>query len=149
MEFELTARSWECEQLKQELLSQPQLRDWVTTLWSEAKQRLRSAACDPESELRRSLERGVTALGAHLRDDPTFAAAAENWLESLVRYVAQHFDSEMSSLVSGTVNRWDADETSRRLELQVGRDLQFIRVNGTVVGALVGLIIHAVTTLLP
>ena len=136
------------EQLKQELLSQPQLRDWVTTLWSEAKQRLRSAACDPESELRRSLERGVTALGAHLRDDPTFAAAAENWLESLVRYVAQHFDSEMSSLVSGTVNRWDADETARRLELLLGPDLQYIRINGTVVGGIAGVVLYGVTQLL-
>ncbi len=136
------------EQLKQELLSQPQLRDWVATLWSEAKQRLRASACDPESELRRSLERGINALGARLREDPTFAAAAENWLESLVRYVARHFDTEMSSLVSGTISRWDADETARRLELLLGPDLQYIRINGTVVGGIAGIVLYGVSQLL-
>ncbi len=132
------------EQLKQDLLSQPQLRDWVATLWNEAKERLRVAACDPDSELRRSLERAINALGARLRDDPTFRGAAENWLESLVRYVVRHFDTEVSSLVSGTIARWDADETARRLELLLGPDLQYIRINGTVVGALAGIVIHAV-----
>jgi uncharacterized membrane-anchored protein YjiN (DUF445 family) len=132
------------EQLKQELLSQPQLRDWVATLWEEAKERLRASACDPDSELRRSLLRGITAFGTRLRDDPTFAAAAENWLESIVRYVARHFDTEVSSLVSGTIARWDAEETARRLELLLGPDLQYIRINGTIVGGLAGVVIHAV-----
>jgi uncharacterized membrane-anchored protein YjiN (DUF445 family) len=133
------------EQLKQELLSQPQVRDWVATLWDEAKERLRASACDPDSELRQSVQRGITGLGARLRDDPTFAAAAENWLESLVRYVARHFDSEMSSLVSGTIARWDAEETARRLELLLGPDLQYIRINGTVVGGLAGVALYALT----
>jgi uncharacterized membrane-anchored protein YjiN (DUF445 family) len=133
------------EQLKQELLSQPQVRDWVATLWDEAKERLRASACDPDSELRQSVQRGITGLGARLRDDPTFAAAAENWLESLVRYVARHFDSEMSSLVSGTIARWDAEETARRLELLLGPDLQYIRINGTVVGGLAGVALYGLT----
>jgi uncharacterized membrane-anchored protein YjiN (DUF445 family) len=133
------------EQLKQELLSQPQLRDWVATLWDEAKERLRASACDPDSELRQSIQRGISGVGARLRDDPTFAAAAENWLESLVRYVARHFDSEMSSLVSGTIARWDAEETARRLELLLGPDLQYIRINGTVVGGLAGVVLYAIT----
>jgi uncharacterized membrane-anchored protein YjiN (DUF445 family) len=132
------------EQLKQELLAQPQLRDWVATLWEEAKERLRTAAGDPDSELRRSLERTISSFGARLRQDPTFAAAAENWLESLVRYVARHFDTEVSSLVSGTIARWDADETARRLELLLGPDLQYIRINGTIVGGLAGVVIYAV-----
>jgi uncharacterized membrane-anchored protein YjiN (DUF445 family) len=132
------------EQLKLELLSQPQLRDWVATLWNEAKERLRASASDPGSELRRSLERGISALGTRLRDDPMFATAAENWLESLVRYVARHFDTEVSSLVSGTIARWDADETARRLELLLGPDLQYIRINGTIVGGLAGVVLHAV-----
>jgi uncharacterized membrane-anchored protein YjiN (DUF445 family) len=133
------------EQLKHELLSQPQLRDWVATLWQEAKDRLRADACDPDSELRRSLERGISALGTRLRDDPTFAAAAENWLESLVGYVARHFDTEVSSLVSGTIARWDSEETARRLELLLGPDLQYIRINGTIVGGLAGIVLYAVT----
>ncbi|MBV8952401.1 MAG: DUF445 domain-containing protein [Actinobacteria bacterium] len=132
------------EQMKQDLLSQPQLRDWVATLWQEAKERLRASAADPESELRQSLETAIRELGRHLRDDATFRAAAQNWLESLVGYVARHFDTEVSSLVSGTIARWDADETARRLELLLGPDLQYIRINGTIVGALAGVILHAV-----
>jgi uncharacterized membrane-anchored protein YjiN (DUF445 family) len=63
-------------------------------------------------------------------------------------YLAERFAGDLASLVSSTVARWDTDETSRRIELQVGRDLQFIRINGTIVGGLVGVLIHAVSVLL-
>ena len=61
-----------------------------------------------------------------------------------MRYVAEHFSDEISTLVSSTIERWDGAETSRRLELLLGPDLQFIRINGTVVGGLAGLVIHAI-----
>jgi uncharacterized membrane-anchored protein YjiN (DUF445 family) len=132
------------EELKRELLDQPQLRDWIAALWSEAKERLRAHAADPDSELRRQLAGAFTALGVHLRDDPTVAAAAEDAIESLVRYVARHFDTEVSGLVTGTIASWDAEETAYRLELLLGPDLQYIRINGTVVGGAAGLVLHAV-----
>jgi uncharacterized membrane-anchored protein YjiN (DUF445 family) len=65
-----------------------------------------------------------------------------------VTYVVERFQGEIVSLVSGTIERWDAEETSDRLELLLGPDLQFIRINGTVVGALAGLALHAVAQLL-
>jgi uncharacterized membrane-anchored protein YjiN (DUF445 family) len=132
------------EELKRDLLAQPLLRDWVATVWTEVKERLRAHAADPGSELRRQLARAFTTFGVRLRDDPTLAAAAEDAIESAVRYVARHFDTEVSSLVSGTIASWDAEETSRRLELLLGPDLQYIRINGTVVGAAAGLLLHAV-----
>ena len=67
-------------------------------------------------------------------------------VENAVGYVADHFHDEIGDLVSGTIARWDAEETSAKLELLLGPDLQFIRINGTVVGGLVGLAIHAVAT---
>ena len=67
-------------------------------------------------------------------------------LETAVGYVAEHFNGEIATLVSGTVERWDAEETSRRLELLLGPDLQYIRINGTVVGGLAGLALHAIAT---
>ena len=64
-------------------------------------------------------------------------------IETAVRYVAEQFSDEIGAMVSGTVARWDAHETADRLELLLGPDLQFIRINGTVVGGLAGLAIHA------
>ncbi|CAN5783949.1 hypothetical protein BH24ACT3_BH24ACT3_04140 [soil metagenome] len=61
-------------------------------------------------------------------------------------YVAEHFHGEISTLVGTAIERWDGGEASRKLELLLGPDLQFIRINGTVVGGLAGLVIHTVTT---
>jgi uncharacterized membrane-anchored protein YjiN (DUF445 family) len=72
----------------------------------------------------------------------------DNWLEGVASYVVSNYRGEITTLITDTVQRWDAEETSRKVELQIGRDLQFIRINGTVVGALAGLAIHTVSQLL-
>ena len=79
-----------------------------------------------------------------LQTDPALAARVEDGVEGGVRYVAEHFSDEIGTMVSGTVARWDGRETADRLELLLGPDLQYIRINGTVVGGLAGLLIHAV-----
>jgi uncharacterized membrane-anchored protein YjiN (DUF445 family) len=132
------------EQLKGELLDHPELRDWLGSVWIDAKAALRSQAADPESELRQRLADAVVAAGRRLRSDPALAAKVDDVIEWGVRYVGEHFHAEIAGLVSGTLARWDAEETSRKLELLLGPDLQFIRINGTVVGGLVGLGIHFV-----
>jgi uncharacterized membrane-anchored protein YjiN (DUF445 family) len=68
----------------------------------------------------------------------------DGWLAQAAGYVVRHYRAEITTLITDTVERWDAQETSRKIELQVGRDLQFIRINGTVVGALAGLVIYTV-----
>jgi uncharacterized membrane-anchored protein YjiN (DUF445 family) len=136
------------ERLKHELLSQPQLRAWTASLWCDIKANLRAQAADPDSELRRRLADAIAAAAMRLRDDPDLQRSADELLDTGVRYVVSHFHDELVSLVSGTIARWDADETSRRLELLLGPDLQFIRINGTVVGGLAGVAIHSVGTLL-
>jgi uncharacterized membrane-anchored protein YjiN (DUF445 family) len=132
------------EQLKGELLDHPELRDWLGSVWIDAKAALRSQAADPESELRQRLTDAIVAAGKRLRSDPALAAKVDDVIEWGVRYVGEHFHAEIAGLVSGTLARWDADETSRKLELLLGPDLQFIRINGTVVGGIVGLGIHFV-----
>ena len=132
------------EQLKGELLDHPELRDWLGSLWIDAKAALRSQAADPESELRQRLADAIVAAGSRLRSDPALAAKVDDVIEWGVRYVGEHFHAEIAGLVSGTLARWDAEETSRKLELLLGPDLQFIRINGTVVGGLAGLAIHFV-----
>src|SRR5579884_3801942 len=136
------------EQLKSDVLAHPQLREWVASAWSDAKERLRAQAADPGSELRARTAALIAAAGARMRDDPTVAGAIDDATESAVRYVATHFDAEIRGLVTGTIARWDADETARRLELLLGPDLQYIRINGTVVGALAGLALHAIAVAL-
>jgi len=76
--------------------------------------------------------------------EPALVAKVDEVAEAAARYVVEHFGDEIVELVSGTIARWDGEETSRRLELLLGPDLQFIRINGTVVGGLAGLCLHAV-----
>ncbi len=136
------------EELKQELLAQPELRTWAASVWTDVKAGLRAQAADPDSALRRRLGDAIVALGERLRDDPALAARVENGIETGVRYVAEQFSDEIAAMVSGTINRWDGRETADRLELLLGPDLQFIRINGTVVGGLAGLAIYTVAQFL-
>jgi uncharacterized membrane-anchored protein YjiN (DUF445 family) len=136
------------EQLKAELLGSPELRKWTRSLWEDAKVALREQAADPDSEIRRRLADAVARAGRRLQEDAELRTAVEEVAERGARYVAEHFHDEITALVTTTVQRWDAAETAGRLELLLGRDLQYIRINGTVVGGLAGLAIHAVGELL-
>jgi uncharacterized membrane-anchored protein YjiN (DUF445 family) len=136
------------EQLKHDLLAQEQLRLWVASAWTDVKAQLRASAADPESQLRRRLTDAIAAGGRRLGDDPALTATVQNGIESAVRYVVDRFHGEISDLVSSTIQKWDGEETARRLELLLGADLQYIRINGTVVGALAGLALHTIASLL-
>jgi uncharacterized membrane-anchored protein YjiN (DUF445 family) len=132
------------EQLKREVLGSAGLRDWSSSLWQKAKEALRVQAADPESELRRGLADALVAAGRRLGSDRRLQEGLERMVESGARALADQFHDELAGLVTGTIERWDAAETSSQLELLLGRDLQFIRINGTVVGAGVGLVLHAI-----
>jgi uncharacterized membrane-anchored protein YjiN (DUF445 family) len=136
------------EQLKAELLGSPELRKWTRSLWEDAKVALRDQAADADSEIRRRLADAVARAGRRLQEDPELRTAVEEVAERGARYVAEHFHDEITALVTTTVQRWDAAETAGRLELLLGRDLQYIRINGTVVGGLAGVAIHAVADVL-
>lgn len=136
------------ERLKHDLLSQPQVREWVASLWADAKRELRAQACDPESQLRRRMVSGIMAAGRRLQDDPDLAATVQTALERAVAYLAEHFDGDVAAFISATIARWDAEETASRLELLLGPDLQYVRINGTLVGAAAGLALHAVSSAL-
>jgi uncharacterized membrane-anchored protein YjiN (DUF445 family) len=94
--------------------------------------------------MRRRLADALVAAGWRLSSDRRLHEGLERMVESGVRAVADQFHDELAGLVTGTIERWDAAETSTQLELLLGRDLQFIRINGTVVGASVGLALHAI-----
>jgi len=132
------------ERLKRDVLGSTLLRDWSSELWQKIKDALRTQAADPESELRRRLADVLAAAARRLGSDLRLADGLDRMIESGVRALVDRFHDELAGLVTGTIERWDAAETSNQLELLLGRDLQYIRINGTVVGAGVGLILHAV-----
>jgi uncharacterized membrane-anchored protein YjiN (DUF445 family) len=132
------------ERIKRDVLGSTGLRDWSSMLWQKAKETLRTQAADPDSELRRRMAELLVAAGRRLGSDQRLADGLEHMVESGARAVADHFHDDLAGLVTGTIERWDAAETSSQLELLLGRDLQYIRINGTVVGAGVGLALHAI-----
>jgi uncharacterized membrane-anchored protein YjiN (DUF445 family) len=132
------------ERLKRDILGSAELRDWSSSLWRRAKDALRAQAADPESELRRQLAAALVAAGQRLGSDGRLQEGLERVVESGARALADQFHDELADLVTGTIERWDAAETSSQLELLLGPDLQYIRINGTVVGAGVGLALHAI-----
>jgi uncharacterized membrane-anchored protein YjiN (DUF445 family) len=136
------------EQLTRDLLDRPELRGWVTAVWADAKAHLRSQAARPSSELHVQLRDAIVAGGRRLQSEPALTAKVDDTAEAASRYVVEHFGGEITDLVSTTIARWDGEETSDRLELLLGPDLQFIRINGTVVGGLAGLGLHAIAQLL-
>jgi uncharacterized membrane-anchored protein YjiN (DUF445 family) len=130
------------EQIQQQVLEHPEVQSVVSSAWSTAKTMLLDAAEDPSSELRVRVRDGLRSWARRLMTETPLQAKVDGWLEGAAAYVVSHYRAEILTLITETVERWDAEETSRKIELQVGRDLQFIRINGTVVGALAGLLIH-------
>jgi uncharacterized membrane-anchored protein YjiN (DUF445 family) len=132
------------EQLKEEMLEHRDVRAWMTSLWREAKKGLLDATSRPDSELHERIAMSLQKLGERLQREPELRDKLDRWAAGAVGYVIENYRTEVSKLIESTIARWDGEETARKMELQVGRDLQFIRINGTLVGGLAGLLIHAI-----
>ncbi|MEO9140542.1 MAG: DUF445 domain-containing protein [Jatrophihabitans sp.] len=133
------------EAARDQILDHPNVHEYLNNLWDAMKALLLSETEDPDSDLRRSAESLTVRGGEVLRDDPVIRDKVNEALQRFTGHVALNYAQDLTDVISSTVARWDTDETSRRLELQVGRDLQFIRINGTVVGALAGLAIYTLS----
>ena len=132
------------ERIKQQMVSHPDVQKFIGQAWGTVKGLILDAAADPSSALRRRVRDGLLSFGLRLSSDPELRGKLDGWLADAAGYLVRHYRGEITTLITDTVSRWDAEETSRKVELQVGRDLQFIRINGTVVGALAGLVIYTV-----
>ncbi len=132
------------ERIKQQVIAHPNVQQFIGQAWGTVKSLILDAAADPSSALRTRVRDGLVAFGQNLVSEPDLRAKIDGWLGDAAGYVVRHYRGEITTLITDTVARWDAEETSRKIELQVGRDLQFIRINGTVVGALAGLVIYTV-----
>lgn len=135
------------ESIKEQVLGDPEVRELAGRTWSTIKVAITDAVEDPNSELRLKFTSVVQEFGTRLIEDSELADKANKWISDAAAYLVGTYKHEITSLISDTVGRWDAVETSEKIELQVGRDLQFIRINGTVVGSLAGLAIFTVATL--
>jgi uncharacterized membrane-anchored protein YjiN (DUF445 family) len=135
------------EALKASVLTHPQVGDTVISVWESVRTALLAALAEEDGPLRRRAVEALCTLGVRLQRDDELRAKVDARISEAVGWVVETYGAEIASVISTTVNRWDGKEASDRIELHVGRDLQFIRINGTVVGGLVGLVIHAVTLL--
>ncbi len=136
------------EELKRELLDHPEVRRWLDSLWTETKGSIVVALDDRDSELRRRIASSTRRFGERLATEPELQRKVDEWVAAALAHLVANYGTEVSDVIASTVAKWDAAATSDKIELQVGRDLQFIRINGTVVGGLAGLVIHAVGQLL-
>lgn len=136
------------EAIKRQLLEHPDVQALISRAWATGKAMLLDAAEDPSSQLRLRVTDGVARFGERLDTDPELREKIDGWIVDAAGYVVGRYSREITTLISDTVERWDGDEASRKIELQVGRDLQFIRINGTLVGSLAGLVIYTVGELL-
>jgi len=135
------------ENLKADLLNSARLREFAGETWDSVKASLAEALADSGSALRAGIRSTIVDVGGRLAADPVLGARVDRWLADSASHLVQTYRHEIAGVISETVERWDAAETAAKIELQVGRDLQFIRINGTVVGALAGLTIFTVADL--
>jgi uncharacterized membrane-anchored protein YjiN (DUF445 family) len=163
------------EAIKEELLAHPAVREYAGSVWTDVKAALArhagralppppgdgedDAAADaaagwPDAapggapDAPTAVERGLVAVGRTLLDDPALTAKVDGWVREAVLFAIDQYRDEAAHFIETTVAAWDPAVTSDRIEVQIGRDLQFIRINGTLVGGLVGLFLYAAGRLL-
>ena len=130
--------------VKQQLFDHPTSRQLSASLWGEVKRMLDQRADPGSAAPPGALERGLIALAEGALEDDALLAKLDGWIIAAILKVVEQHRHEVGGLIANTVSGWDPEETSRRLELVVGRDLQFVRINGTLVGGLVGLLLYTV-----
>ncbi|MCC2275714.1 DUF445 domain-containing protein [Streptomyces sp. ET3-23] len=135
------------ERLKSEVLARGEVQDTIASAWSSVRAMIVAAAEDERSELRLRARAAILSLGARMTEDARLRAKVDGWLEDAAVYVVTTYRDEITLLITDTIAGWDAEHTSRKIEAHIGRDLQFIRINGTVVGALAGLLIYSASRL--
>ena len=129
-------------------MARDEVANAAATAWRAIKRMILESVDDPSSALRTRIADSVVIIGESLRDDAALRDKVDNWIVRAAQHLVSEYGVEITAIITETIERWDADEASRRIELHVGRDLQFIRINGTVVGALAGLTIYAIAHLL-
>jgi uncharacterized membrane-anchored protein YjiN (DUF445 family) len=132
---------------KEELLQQPVVRNFSASLWSDIKTSLMERSASSNLEIRKPVQQMLVTFGETILSDPVLYAKVDRWLREIIIYLTKTYGHEVESLISTTINNWEAEKITGKIETEVGRDLQFIRINGTLIGGLVGLVIYTVSFL--
>ena len=135
--------------LKEELLLSETARRFSASLWGHAKNALVRYAEAPEQLAPGTIERAINSFGEAVLVDPELLQKVDEFVLDVAMFLVDRYQSEVADLIAHTVASWDPDVTSRRVELAIGRDLQFIRINGTLVGGLAGMVIYLISKLVP
>ncbi|HEX5830802.1 MAG TPA: DUF445 domain-containing protein [Gemmatimonadaceae bacterium] len=130
------------EEIKEELLVHPAVRQFSASLWADVKGKLIRRAESRDAEPG-ALEHGLETLAHTVLADPALLEKGDRAIIAAVLYVVAEYRHNVSHFIESTVQQWDARATSEKIELAIGRDLQFIRINGTLVGGLVGLVLYS------
>ena len=134
-----------CERIKSDVLHNSVVDGYLDWLGEELESKVQSELASPTGILSKGLEHGLTVLGSWLDNDPRLREIINHWAQQLVLSTIVPNREEIGHFVTEVVERWDTETLVNKLELRVGKDLQYIRVNGTLVGGLVGLIIYTVS----
>ena len=132
------------EDAKLAVFDSPRVRDLATHAWNTAKTGLLDALADPRSGLRTQIDSALRDIGERLAREPELQRRVDTWVTDAAVFLVDRYRHDIASLITDTVERWDPAETTEKIELMVGRDLQYIRLNGTIVGALAGLVIYTI-----
>lgn len=132
------------EDAKGALFDSPRVRELAAQAWGTAKSGLLAALDDPDSGLRRRLTDALADIGERLVTDTALQKRADGWVTEAAVFLVDRYRHDIASIITDTVEKWDPEETTEKIELMVGRDLQYIRLNGTIVGSLAGLVIYTI-----
>lgn len=143
-EFAAKVDTW-----KEEFLDNEAARKFSASLWRDGKEALAKFAADHDSAAPNAIEKAVTTFAQKAVDDPELLAKLDDFAIDVAAYLVSRYQDEVADLIATTVAAWDPEVTSRRVELAIGRDLQFIRINGTIVGGLAGMLIYLISSLFP
>lgn len=136
------------ENIKQEILARNEVQNLANSTWSTAKKLAHEALENPHSALRNKFIESAMQFGIRLESDQALQKKFNIQIDNLTRTLVNRYSDQIVAIISETIQRWDAHNASKAIELNVGKDLQYIRLNGTIVGAIVGLIIYTIGTLL-
>ena len=142
-----TEEKWveEFRSIKNDFLKEEKIQQYSTDIWNSIKKSLSKELEEEQSALKNYLRKNLAELSENLKTDEVFQNKIDHWIRvTAYKYILKN-THQFGALISSTVGNWEGKELSEKLELEVGKDLQFIRVNGTIVGGFVGLIIYTVT----
>lgn len=132
------------ERIKLEILDREAVRHFSSSIWEDAKAALFRYADAPNAFAPTAIERGLVSLGEAVARDEALLARIDALVADVALHLVDRYQSEVAQLIAQTVTSWDPEVTSERVELAIGKDLQFIRINGTIVGGLAGLLIYVI-----